>query len=79
MESDSVSSSNNRGHKYQSPPPTERAIFREEARQQFIHNAEKVELPRVVSPRYFFYLWIISLALMALGLLVAFWPLIRQW
>ena len=79
MDSDSVTGSNNRGHTNLSPQSTDRAIFREEARQHFIQNAEKVELPRVVSPRYFLYLWIISLALMALGLLVAFWPLIRQW
>jgi hypothetical protein len=59
--------------------PAERAIFREEAVQHYIQNEEKVELPTVVSPRYFAYLWIVSLLLMAVGLIIAFWPLIQQW
>ncbi len=57
----------------------ERDIFRAEARQHYIQNQEKVELPVAVSPRFFTYLWIVSLLLMAIGLIVAFWPLIQQW
>ena len=45
--------------------PAGRAIFREEARRHYIENEEKVELPAVVSPTIFIYLWLISLALMA--------------
>lgn len=61
------------------PPPVERDIFRDEARRHYIQNQDKVELPVLVSPRYFLYLWILSLVLMAIGLIVAFWPLIQQW
>jgi hypothetical protein len=57
----------------------ERDIFRQEARQHYLQNADKVELPKSVSPRTFIYLWVISLLLMAVGTIVAFWPLIRQW
>jgi hypothetical protein len=56
----------------------QRAIFREEARQYYIRNREKVELPQVVSRRSFVYLWVAALLLMAAGLIIAFWPLIRQ-
>lgn len=63
----------------QSPVPAERGIFREEAVQHYIQNEEKVELPTVVSPRFFVYLWIVSLLLMAVGLVITFWPLIQQW
>lgn len=56
----------------------ERAIFRDEARQHYIRNAQKVELPMVISPRSFVFLWIGSLLLMAVGLVIAFWPLIQQ-
>lgn len=70
MDPDSIANSNHRG---------DRAIFREEARRHYIENEEKVELPAVVSPRFFLYLWVLSLALMAVGLTVTFWPLIRQW
>ena len=56
----------------------ERAIFRDEARQHYIQTMEKVELPEAVSPRFFVYIWIVSILLMAIGLIIAFWPLIRQ-
>ena len=74
-----ITDSTHHGNNDQSPPLTERAIFRDEARQHYIQNEEKVELPMVVSPRFFVYLWILSLLLMATGLIIAFWPLIRQW
>jgi hypothetical protein len=32
----------------------------------------------VISPRSFVFLWIASLLLMAVGLVIAFWPLIQQ-
>ncbi|NCF69060.1 MAG: hypothetical protein GWP61_24130 [Chloroflexi bacterium] len=57
----------------------ERAIFRDEARQHYIQNEEKVELPMVISPRFFVYLWVLSLLLLIPGLIIAFWPLIQQW
>lgn len=76
MDPDYFVDSNRRGDEDQ---PAGRAIFREEARRHYIENEEKVELPAVVSPKIFVYLWIISLALMAVGLIVAFWPLIQQW
>jgi hypothetical protein len=57
----------------------ERSIFRDEARQHYIQKEKKVELPMVVSPRFFVYLWILSLLLLATGLIIAFWPLILQW
>jgi hypothetical protein len=74
-----VTDSDHRGNNDQSPVPAERGIFREEAVQHYIQNEEKVELPTVVSPRFFVYLWIVSLLLMAVGLIIAFWPLIQQW
>lgn len=78
MNSEPVIDSNHRRNS-DSPPPAGRAIFREEARQHYIENEQKVELPLVVSPRFFVYLWILSLVLMTFGLVVAFWPLIRHW
>ena len=74
-----ITVSNHRGNNGQTAVPAERGIFREEAIQHYIQNEEKVELPTVVSPRYFVYLWIVSLLLMAVGLVIAFWPLIQQW
>jgi len=62
----------------QTQQAAERAIFRDEARQHYIRNAQKVELPMVVSPKSFVYLWTVSLLLMAVGLFIAFWPLIQQ-
>lgn len=78
MHSDPVTDSTHRGNN-DHPPPVERAIFRDEARQHYIQNEEKVELPKVFSPRFFTVLWILSLLLMAVGLIIAFWPLIQQW
>ena len=79
MDDDSVVGSNNRGPDAQPFQALERDIFREEARRHYLQNADKVELPKIVSPKYFIYLWIISLVLMAVGMIVTFWPLIRQW
>ena len=67
------------GGKERTQQAAEHAIFRDEARQHYIQNEEKVELPMVVSPRFFVYFWILSLLLLATGLIIAFWPLIRQW
>ena len=74
-----IADSTYRRNNGQVPAPVERAIFRDEAVQHYIRNEEKVELPAVVSPRSFVYLWIVSLLLMAVGLIIAFWPLIQQW
>ena len=60
------------------PPSTTRSIFRSEAREHYIQNQEKVELPRLISVKLFRYLWIVALLLMAAGLIVAFWPLLEQ-
>jgi hypothetical protein len=62
----------------QALPSTERSIFRSEARQHYIQNQERVFIPRLASPRTFAYLWILALLLTVIGLLIAFWPLIRQ-
>ena len=58
--------------------PTNRSIFRSEAREHYIQNQEKVELPRLISAKLFRYLWVLALLLMAAGSIVAFWPLIEQ-
>ena len=79
MHPERITDSNNRGNNNQSPVPAERAIFRDEARKHYIQNEEKVEMPAAVSPRFFVYLWIVSILLMATGLIIAFWPLIQQW
>lgn len=63
----------------QAPISVKRGIFRAEALQHYIENEEKVELPKVVSPRFFVFLWIVSLFLTAVGLVISFWPLIQQW
>ncbi len=60
------------------PPPTNRSIFRSEARENYIRNQQKVEFPRLVSVKLFRYLWIVALLLMAAGSLIAFWPLLQQ-
>ena len=62
----------------QVPPSATRSIFRSEAREHYIQNQEKVELPRLISAKHFLYLWIVALLLMAAGLVVAFWPLLQQ-
>lgn len=54
-------------------------IFREEALQHYVHNEQRVELPASFSRASFIYLWILSLVLVIFGLVIAFWPLIRQW
>jgi hypothetical protein len=74
-----ITDSDRHGENGQPPPPAPRAIFREHARRHYIRNQDKVELPAIVSPRFFLYLWILSLVLMAIGLIVAFWPLIQGW
>ena len=56
----------------------ERSIFRREAYQHYVENKEKVIFPRLISKRLFALLWILTLLLVALGLLVTFWPLIEQ-
>jgi hypothetical protein len=66
------------GGAVQAPQPTERSIFRPEARQRYLQNQERVVLPRLVSPRVFVYLWVLALFLVVVGALVAFWPLIGQ-
>ena len=66
------------GRPEESPPPSDRAIFRAEALDHYIQNQEKVELPRLVSVKLFRALWIIALLLTAAGSIIAFWPLIEQ-
>jgi hypothetical protein len=56
-------------------PPVRREIFRAEARHRYQQEQAKVVLPRTVSPRFFIYLWLMAGALMAVGLILAFWPL----
>jgi len=60
------------------PLAHERSIFREEARQHYIKNQEKVVFPRLLSTRLFTILWILALILMAIGITITFWPLIEQ-
>ena len=62
----------------QVPASATRSIFRSEAREHYIQNQEKVELPRLISAKLFRYLWVLALLLMAAGSIVAFWPLIEQ-
>lgn len=66
------------GEPAQVPPSATRSIFRSEAREHYIQNQEKVELPRLISAKLFRYLWVLALLLMAAGSIVAFWPLIEQ-
>ena len=66
------------GEPAQVPPSATRSIFRSEAREHYIQNQERVELPRLISVRLFRYLWMVALLLMAAGLAVAFWPLLEQ-
>ena len=54
-----------------------RQIFRVQAIEHYIQNQERIELPRLISTRLFRYLWVSALLLMALGAIIAFWPLIR--
>ena len=58
---------------------TERSIFRTEAYENYVLNKEKVVLPRLVSSRGFVMLWIIAGLLMASGIVMAFWPVLRPY
>jgi len=44
----------------------------------YLQNQEKVVLPRLISTKLFRILWLIALLLMAVGSIVAFWPMIEQ-
>lgn len=57
------------------PLAPKRPIFRPEARQHYLQNKEKVDLPRLVSSRVFVFLWILALLLTVAGAIIAFWPL----
>ena len=56
--------------------PRSRSLFRSEARRHYLHNQEKIVLPRLVSSRFFISLWFLSLLLMVVGAIIAFGPLI---
>jgi hypothetical protein len=60
------------------PQENERDIFRAEAREHYIRNQERIELPRLISTRMFRILWLVALLFMAVGTLIAFWPLLGQ-
>lgn len=79
MHCDPLTDKTKHGKNGEAPISVRRGIFRLEALQHYIENEEKVELPMVVSPRFFVYLWIVSLFLMVAGLVITFWPLIQQW
>jgi hypothetical protein len=76
---DQTDNATEHGNNGQTSAPARRRIFREEALQYYIENEEKIELPVIISPRYFVYLWIVSMFLMVVGLVITFWPLIQQW
>lgn len=57
-----------------STPSSERSVFRAEALQRFAQNQEKMVLPNLVSPRAFFFLWILAALIMVAGLIFIFWP-----
>ncbi len=57
-------------------PGIARSIFREQALEQYVRNQERTVFPRLVSPRWFRILWLLALALMILGIAIAFWPFI---
>ncbi|WP_009630783.1 hypothetical protein [Synechocystis sp. PCC 7509] len=40
-------------------PPTKRSIFRDEAVRRYVESQEKAVLPRLLSPKTFFYLWLL--------------------
>ncbi len=61
-----------------SPPDEHRSIFRSEARQRYVENQQKIMLPRLLSTRFFLFLWIAGFLIMAAGLIITFWPLIDQ-
>jgi hypothetical protein len=51
-----------------------RAIFRPEAIRRYVAAQEKIELPRLLSPRAFSYLWGLAILLTVAGFLIGFWP-----
>lgn len=59
-------------------PARERPIFRQEALQHYRRTQQNIEFPRLVSPRFFLYLWIAAAILLAAGFAIAFWPVIGQ-
>ena len=61
-----------------SVPPAQRSIFRAEALQRYRENQDRVELPRLVTPRVFTILWVLVLLLLVVGSTIAFWPLLGQ-
>lgn len=79
MHRDPIADNTKQGKNGETPISVRRGIFRSQALQHYIENEEKVELPVVVSPRFFVYLWLVSLFLMFVGLVITFWPLIQQW
>jgi len=59
--------------------PAGRQIFRIEAYENYVQNRERVVMPRLASSRGFIILWIVAGLLMASGIVMAFWPLLRQY
>ncbi|HXF60299.1 MAG TPA: hypothetical protein VNK95_01700 [Caldilineaceae bacterium] len=59
-------------------PPRERTIFRPEALQHYRRAQQRIVLPRLVSPRFFLYLWLLAALLLAAGFAIAFWPVLDQ-
>lgn len=76
MYQEPVSGPSSDGTSAERSPPATRNIFRAEALDHYLQNQQKIELPRLISTRLFRVLWLVSLLLMALGALIAFWPLI---
>lgn len=46
--------------------------------QRYRENQDRVELPRLATPRAFALLWILVLLLLLVGATIAFWPLLGQ-
>ncbi len=46
--------------------------------QRYRENQDRVELPRLVTPRVFTILWVLVLLLLVVGSTIAFWPLLNQ-
>ncbi len=78
METEPIADNSLEGETGENQFTRERSIFRTEARLHYIENQEKVILPRLLSEKLFTVLWILALLLIALGSIVAFWPLIEQ-
>lgn len=66
------------GRPTEEPPTRERAIFRPEALQHYRRAQQRIVLPRLVSPRFFLYLWLLAALLLAAGFAIAFWPVLGQ-